>query len=378
MRRSKRSLLATLARAFDAEMFEFVLREHRHIRGESFRDVVRMYHDFPDGVAEIKAEPDGECDPALQQRLCDLLTVYVSESSRPVAEWASILEPWDNFVEKIRSTLGTPWVSYRIAKVAASGLPPAATPVKELHLLDQALPLCSRAVSARRFADDAQWWESCLREASNLDEIAFVIMMMLDVAGDSVVRRNLEMIDTALEKLPNNRWTYLFGEFVHFLRPPRSPKRIKIPETDLPVQASARLCALLALRSNADSAAEIYKKRLLDYAGEDIHVWSACIDLAIVAAQRRRTLWPQVLLPVRRGYDQGALPTAAASFGLYARADETLRMPIEVAEEICKNADLYPLVVLDRAETTLQVHVGENRTSISEIARRDRWFDANP
>ena len=81
MWRSKRSLLGALAHAFDVEMFEFALREHRHIRAQSFRDVAGMYHDFRDGTVETKAGSDGECDFELQKRVRDLLAVFASESS---------------------------------------------------------------------------------------------------------------------------------------------------------------------------------------------------------------------------------------------------------------------------------------------------------
>jgi hypothetical protein len=376
VRGSERSLVAGLAYLLDLNMFSFALSEHRASKDESFRDAVGFYYDTAGVMFESGAESEGGCAFELQQPLRDLLAVYASESTRPVADWMTTLEPWDNLVEMIRSTIGTHWGTYRIAKFVTRKLPAGALPVQELHLLDQVLPLCSRAVSSRRFKDDSGWWKSCLLGASNPDEMAFVIMMIFEVASDNVIVSNLELMDAALSNLPDDRWAFLVDEFVHLVAPVR-PVRLNILETDLPREASARLYTLVALQSKADRAADIYTKHLLHYSGGDNHVWRACMGLAIVASQRRRTLWPEVLLPLRRGYGQGATPAAIGRYGLYPHSDETARMPMEVAMEICRDAFLYPLMVLDRAETALQVHVEETRTSVSEIAKRDRWFDTS-
>lgn len=375
MRHSENNLLGLLAQMIDVDRLSYAFNRHRVSDDIPFGKATGLYYGAERNLIGEATDRKERWNFELEKRLCDLSHVYLEEAKRPLNEWKTTLEPWDNFVEKLRSTIGTGWAAYRIAKLVARQLPAAALREKQVYLLDPGVPLCSRALSATEFADRAEWWERCLSQASDPDEIAFVLVMMFEIANEKVILSNLGEINVALQGLSDAGWESLLDEVVHFIGPMRPSRRLKFAEKDLP-EVNGRLYTLLALQCRSDRAAEIYLKRLLSYAEDDIGVWRGCMGLAIVAAQRKPTLWSEILLPLRMGYAEGAIPAGTARLRLYSNPEEAAKMPVEVAVEICKNADLYPLMVLNRAATVLHVHVEEKRTCISDIAKQDRWFAA--
>jgi hypothetical protein len=77
-------------------------------------------------------------------------------------------------------------------------------------------------------------------------------------------------------------------------------------------------------------------------------------------------------LPVfRRAYQVDAVPEFAL-----ARADVHLEMPAEVAREISRNAEHYPLRLLAVADEALTKVIGKQAKQVGTTALKEHWFAA--
>jgi hypothetical protein len=188
--------------------------------------------------------------------------------------------PWLTLIESARSIWGERWALCRLAVDAAAIVKGGAIAI-ECSLVDQGIPLFTRAARARRAAGDRQWWLNELCAAQGADALIqqfTVLALYRSMAIDDIVAL-AGTIGTMLDILPERHWLGLADAAHVPWHRPRRPQRQQITTTALPASMSPRLASLLIFRVSTATGQLIRHRYLLDYRGNDRAILEAIIEV---------------------------------------------------------------------------------------------------
>ena len=105
------------------------------------------------------------------------------------------------------------------------------------------------------------------------------------------------------------------------------------------------------------------------YQGEDQLINQVCMDWQWLRLSKGDGSWSDVLSAFRQGHLVGASESLTRDPKLLRK----INFPKEVCEEICENAQGYPLSLVAIAEAEISRTVGSITRSIGSIAESDQW-----
>jgi hypothetical protein len=242
----------------------------------------------------------------------------------------------------------------------------------ECSLVDQGIPLFTRAARARRAAGDRQWWLNELSAAQGADALIqqfTVLALYRSMAIDDIVAL-AGTIGTMLDILPERHWLGLADAAHVPWHRPRRPRRQQITTTALPASMSPRLASLLIFRVSTATGQLIRHRYLLDYRGNDRAILEAIIEVVTEHAFDKPQAWGAALPEIAHAYGHKVRPSRTT----YMNKSRGRDMPLLEARRICAEAGAYPLQLVSTAEALLAAQTGAESIPVGKIAARDEWF----
>jgi hypothetical protein len=300
-------------------------------------------------------------------------------AQRPLADWRSSLEPWNDSVETLRATYGERWALQQIATLATSVSERPEAPKNGVHLFDEEVDLCVRARLARLRAGNLGWWKGQLVDIKTEEQRQFWLFSAVHSAGPTTLAALSPHINLLVKECDDRAYQRLLEgvEAVSNLTWWKVDfRKSSLSVDDLPSDLDAKTVVLLGARGNSAAGATLYNRYLHEYNDDDRAVNSFCQQVLLdMVRHGRQELWPRLLEVVRKVYVHGEF--VGRSRGLLVRREDILarRMPLDVAKEVAGSDSQYPVDLVVLAQRRCQQAVSENIEPLAVTARRDGWFD---
>ena len=234
-----------------------------------YRNRIRGY----EGHAEDMTRPSY----GTAERCVHLVQAFRSVGKRPVTEWITSIDPWDQLVKQGINEFGTRPRFVELANLGAGIRSTEEGCLDSPELFDIDRPLVRRARYARLRAGSRKWWSRQLRSATNGDEVWMVLLLFATWAGTRTIEELAETVDKLIDSLSTSQWRSLYSSLrraigINSVRSWIKPLGVRV--NALPPSLSVRMVALLAERGTTATADELYERYLTDYKGDDWNVVS--------------------------------------------------------------------------------------------------------
>ncbi len=306
-----------------------------------------------------------------------LAEVADDQAGLPSEVWATELGPWDRIVEAGRGLFGDRWAFNYLANIAAGVRSSNERAENCPSLFDSDRSLCGRVRHARLRYNSLKWWRQTLEEATARKETLLPLQVAMTWMAPATVLGCMDLIEEALSMLDRWQWKTLFYSLrraVFWTSSDRIANTWRLTPKDLPKSLSLRAACIFAARVAPSVVAPIYKRYLATRLTEDEIVLEFAQAEALDAAKLGSGPWKPDLELIRRSYKLGQT-SEPYTFHRLIRRDMFAAMPTKIANEIARNAALYPGYLVAMAEETCVQAVAAELIPVADIARRDRWFD---
>jgi hypothetical protein len=301
--------------------------------------------------------------------------VAESESNKTAAEWATELGPWSTVVEVGRQIWGERWAFYCLANFAAGIRSHTERSREASALLDDSLPLCSRARHARLRSANKGWWQSQFDSVRSEQDVMFVALVALTWARPETLVAIHGVLDEALARLKREAWLRLMSEVQRALSRTRTRSDQKVSAFDVGLLAaslSARTVAALGMRASSPTAHDLYTRFLKKPRLSDPVVLQFVQQEAFDVDRLGTKEWSPDLDRIEACYVSGVLEV---HLPVHRYHGGEFVMPIPMAEKIASTPDRYPTSLLALAEEACRREVGRKSKAVADVADREGWFD---
>ena len=307
-------------------------------------------------------------------RCKELIVVGARRWEMSVSEWTTQLVPWNDLVENGRRFFGDRWTFAVLANIGAGIRARDEKSERACDLHDPSVPLCERVRYARLRAGTANWWREQLEFPSDQSGVALALLVLLTWAGPTVFTKLVKLIDKKLVSLDVEWWHRLYaGLHAYDLRVSR--RRTVRDLAQVPQSISGRLMVALATRVGDEPVAQTFQARLMDYDGDDPPTLELCQRIALMNAQDSPDACLDWLPVISRTYAKGIAARPFLAYRYY-RAVSSKLPPIQVAEQIIEQCNLYPAELVSWAERACRQRVAERIVPVGTIAETQGWFES--
>ncbi len=357
----------------------FVL--HPHLYQHVFRGAreAPLWNIFLQGLREFGSLKGLETAESVEEKFSSdnlpkcarFLSAFKEVAEKPVGIWAESLTPWSKLLDSGTREWGNSRIFAELAAIAAGIRSKTEIGRIGSDLADSNVPISERARFARLRSGATRWWSDQLVVASGEADKFFELICVLVWGSPRTIIQVGDLISELVDALPPLEWSELFGSIERVLSfDPERRARIDSKLLRSMNRLSPRVLAVLITRSGHLSAEQILDGSLRDYSGKDTSVWSSIVDIALLRAVREGT-WRDALTRVKRAYDNGVTTSSSAWSFQVAHAEI---VPFNVAKEICRDANKYPLYILDAAEASLTKAAKLKVKAVGTLANQQRWF----
>jgi len=307
------------------------------------------------------------------ERCIRFLKIFDRVSEAPVNEWGSTIQPWSELIEAGQIEWGYVPALINLAVVCAGIKSKVETGRIGNGLFDSDVPICERTRYARLRSGQIRWWEKELVSVSNPVDRYLAILLCLSWATPRTILQLAEPISTIIDAISPYEWIKIFRSVERVLACTQQKAKIESNSLKNTDNLSPRLCAALSLRVENAGARHIFDRMLMNYSGADRSVLAMCTGTAMVEPVGDAAQWKAILPLIRHAYQNHVVSERPAWMRRHERAH---MIPEEVAKEICRNAEKYPLSLIGVAESSLTSAVGSKVRPLGAIARTQDWFAA--
>lgn len=150
-------------------------------------------------------------------------------------------------IEAIRAEFGDSWATFALA-AAACGIPRhSGVRSSHLSLLDPALPLCDRALSARMWRGRSEWWSEQLARANTVQERMFWAVVLVAWGNSKFVSDHVHLLDATLASLHSEDYFLVIAATRAALAARDAHGGRARPTFELPTGSSARGAVLISI-----------------------------------------------------------------------------------------------------------------------------------
>lgn len=292
------------------------------------------------------------------------------EWDKPVKKWCTFLEPWNNVIEMGKELFGDKIIFMLYANISAN-IKSKTERCKEYNdLLDINMPLCKRFRYARLQTLNIKWWTGQLDKISSDYEVINVLLPLLTWAGKKVIDKLITRLDDLIIKLSDETWQ----SFINILR----ESQLFIDNKNImcePKKLSHRTVNSIILRMHPQKYKELFGKYLdqIDFFNNVIYRmylisigWNKeCSDIKI---------WRQLLLTTSKIYRDYKHKLNSRYFYYSFKSVKYEEMPIEIAQDILKTPQIYPIDLMAIAEQRWQLEIKSQTKPVFEIAKANKWW----
>ena len=311
---------------------------------------------------------------ATAERCARLVQAFASAAERPIEEWITSIEPWDQVVQQGVMEFGERMRFVELANLAAGIRSKEQKCQDSSDLFDIRRPIVQRARYARLRAGSQAWWSKQLGLAADADQVRMALLFFATWGGAKAIEGLAEEFDKLITSLGTAEWHSLYSSLhrvadVNSGRPWIRPLGIRV--NALPPSLSFRTIALLAERCTPTTTDELYERYLADYEGDDRVVFAVRADVQVRRALGDETKWPQAIESLRSGYGQAGAPIGRALFQLRRRNPA---LPGAVAREIVDQPLNLPAALVQAAEARCRQIDAAKIVPVGRVAAAERWF----
>ena len=311
---------------------------------------------------------------ATAERCARLVQVFTSAAERPLAEWSTSIEPWDQVVQQGVTEFGERTRFVELANLAAGIRSKGEKCQDSPDLFDIRRPLVRRARHARLRAGSQTWWSEQLRLAADADEVRMALLLFATWGGARTIEGLSEKFDKLIASLGTAEWHSLYSSLrraaeANSGRPWIRPLGIRV--SALPPSLSFRTVALLAERCTPTTTAELYERYLTNYDGDDPVVLAVRADVEVWRALGDETKWPQAIESLRSNYRLAGALGGGALFQLHRRSPG---VPDAVAREVVDQPLNLPATLVRVAEARCREIDAAKIVPVGRVAADEGWF----
>lgn len=324
---------------------------------------------IPGGMPGLSEEKERYPAFPIVDKCLEIIRVAATEASRSVQDWATLIEPWDNIVEKARSHFGDEWVFLHFANVA-SGIKSKNETCKAFpDLLAHNNSLCRRVRYARLRAGSRSWWLAQCNNVKDDKDIMYICTILLTWGSPTVLADLSERVNAFCVKLPEGNWKRLMDSVKHGCAILQRDQ-LFLDINSFPRDLAGRTVAVLGIRANEESRRSLYKKYLVTYGGSDSYVLEFCqavaVDLLMTGPRNSRSL----LKVIKKTYQKGVVGE------LYSvLMHEKGPLSITIAQRITDDPGKYPIELVAMAEAKCKELVVSKLIPVGQIAEQEGWFN---
>lgn len=298
---------------------------------------------------------------------CEMFFRWVQE---PLSAWRTSLDPWSAILEPIRRSVGDGWGITRVAIVSSSV---SGFVNEEINLLDEDVPICERAVYARRQSRNPKWWREQAALAESTAEKQFVLGLLLVSAGPATLSALTESIMSITEALGvadlrgvQNLLSFVLGS------PSGAHGYRRVRVETLPNDLSPRAAAVIGGVANPTARHSVYQRFLADYGGLDEVVREFCIESIgnMLRVQPSEELWERMISL----YMAGSFSSFVTPLRHLALGAEGLSITTHAARNIAGSPRTFPQGLVALAESHCERLLFENLDPLAEVAEEEQWF----
>ena len=310
---------------------------------------------------------------------CQKFALHIQDllQHRSATKWATQLEPWENLVESGRSGFGDRWIFCVLANIGAGIRSRTDACGDAAELCNHNIALCRRARYARLRAGAPKWWQSQLLSSHSQIDLAFTLLVLLTWAGPSVFQKHSALINEKILLLDDEWWMKLNYtlRFQILYADNREHRPLSLDIKSFDKDISPKFVVAVSIRADEKTQIALYDTFLQDYNEDDEEILKFCQQIAFYSARQNPETWEKWLPVISRSYIKGVISDVDPYFSYrFTRTLRSQKLPREIAEQIIRNCDLYPIDLVGWAEDILRTHISEQITPVGTIAETRRWF----
>lgn len=245
-------------------------------------------------------------------------------------------------------------------------------------MIDHSKSLCKRSRYARLRAGTVSWWQKHFSLACNEADLMFLTLVLITWGSRKTLIKLFVLIDEFVAELSDENWNQLYSSAKDSIRliQPFSNPLLNFKSEDFPESLDAKTATLVGLRVKEQSRIHLYSKYLEEYDGADLITLKFCQDVALEIFSLNQENWASVRAVIQRSYLKGVVSEPYLYHRFFQKITEE-KLPIKIAEEISQQPDCYPSFLVAVAEDRCKEAVAPNIVPVSEIARKEKWFEIN-
>lgn len=291
-------------------------------------------------------------------------------------QWRTTLKPWDIVVENARVTFSDTWKILTLSVIAA-GIKSKDETYHAFHSLDDnTISLCKRVRCARMKSGNLTYWETQLKNTSNM---AFSLLVLITWCTPKVISPLLPSLSILAKRLSKKDFTLLSKSLKQTCRI-NSTILAKSKELLLIVlnnrYLSSELVHLLSFRLTSEDRRILAKEKFFETVINDdilIEKFYRLIDLYLQNPNDQLLLKKIKDIYACIPYNMGTKNSYMMNYESIRRRQQSL-MDVRIAEGIMTDSKKYPRVISTLAEKACRLYANENITPVGEIASKDKWF----
>jgi hypothetical protein len=278
---------------------------------------------------------------------------------------SSTLAPWSDLIGALRQAWGDCPAFDRIAFLSA-GIR-SKTDLGADGDLGPADNIVSTARFARLKSGAPHWWHDRLSEISGADSSArWLLLLWLWATPRTLIKLSV-LLDQLLNNLSSKDWANLSREFYllsTFVRKVDDASGIAVYELYQFESLGSRLCSFVGQRLSLKPQLKLAMTIAHNKSAEAPEVQFALE--AVVKSCLTESSWRDALDTIRALYLRGAyIPLGVR---------RTFEVPADVANEVSRQSESFPLPLVAAADSALRVDAGSKAVGLQTIAVRDKWF----
>ena len=133
------------------------------------------------------------------------MQAFTSAAERPLTEWNTSTEPWDQIVQQGVSEFGERPVLWSLLMLQLGSGSTEEKCLDSPDLFDVGRPMVRRARYARLRAGSPKWWSRQLQLATNADEVQMALLLFATWVGARTIEDLAEAFDRHVVILGNLR-----------------------------------------------------------------------------------------------------------------------------------------------------------------------------
>jgi hypothetical protein len=301
--------------------------------------------------------------------------VIYDNFERSLNEWNSLVDPWNNVLEALRSAFGTHISHIGLAALSGGITSNTETCTAASDLFDHSLPLSSRARYARLRAGNPKWWSSTLCRAESDKQKVLSILVLLCWASGNTILSTLDELQEVTDSLSSEAWNSLYtltSSISRLIDGSVSGSRDFDQRKAVVKLSSKKVAALLSISLGESN--QIYQEILKGYRGKDKIIMKVVQNQAMKCMLMDNNEWNDEIDDISYTYQEG-VDNSPYSKRYFLHKIKTTSIPFDLAKRVVGNHERYPSSLMSVMESIVKENTGASVKSVRKRSEEEGWFD---